>query len=97
MATLTNLAHGICILKVQIFYNVRHLSLQLELMAFLEIQPGCVYKRQQNPVKARLANLNTGSVNAVRPVAAVVHKAFDRCTLFRGRRRRDVGRVKEKF
>ena len=92
----THLIHSIRILKVKVFYDTRHLSLQLQLVPVLEVQTGCINHGQQDAVEARLAYLDAGSVDVFRPLGAVPEETVHRGPLFGCRTGRDIRRVNEK-
>ena len=89
------LVHCISILTINVLDDAPYLTLQLEFLPFLKVQPRRVNDREQHPVKTRLANLYTSRLNRRRGLGRVLEEPLNRSALVHSRRRRELGRFEE--
>ena len=73
----TYFTHRIRILHIDILEYSIDLPLKLQLAALLEIKAWCVNNGKENPVKTRLADLNTGGLYLLCGLGWALEKALD--------------------
>lgn len=81
------LVHGIRKLNIKVLDDARHLPLQLQLMAFLEVQPRRIDHGQQDAFEPRFANLDASCIDDLCSLCTVSEKAVHGRSLFGGRGR----------
>ena len=91
----THLAERVRKLRVEVLDDGRHLALELELVALLEVEPGRVDDGEQEAVVLALADLYAGGLYALRLLWRTAQEALHRRFLVCGGGRRDVRGIQE--